>query len=565
MNKLAALLILTTGFVGACNDEKPDNAIQAEGSVIIAIDAFAGDEPLAPAGITAAAAIELEGQIVDEFGVAESFYSWNGSEPAPLTLGIEGGFSLALDLVSGKNELVISARSVVETELVDKTFTYTLDNTPPQIVLPVDRFAGTIIPEGEMDLDKQPTSLTLSGGEPVSVKDGVNFSKFSTTWTSNNTNLPLWRFGMNDEHPLDDASMEIQVYHLEGGNIETLIVDWTDVPKSEEEFIFEILLGSELSENLSKLSGDFAIDVRGKDSAGNSSESARVSWRQTIINPPIFLGAGNEDIMSPVGAGVNTDSYRLGDNFSDLTFQAGLEIGSAIVGNPNDVEVMVRLDEELFQGAASHRHERDIILIDDDYGADSSVGTCQSRWFNLSNGWCEDRKLDNNEQTVVRRIGESRSAEGLRLLIKDADGQPIDSNSNNEFTMPPHTIFHVIAVMPNAPTNLMPNIEELFFSPYLQNDSFEDIGNFAVCESFVTNRDGPTNACGSWSLYKHAERLVTQYASWDFELSVKSTIGRQDSGFVDWVSANDGNVSGFTKTISVAAPGFAAPTSHNGI
>lgn len=562
--KQAIILFSFCAFAfGACNAERPSGDGVLDGQVIIRVEANADGVPLASAGITSSSSIEVEGVMTDLYGVKESFWSFNDSEPEPLTLGAEGGFVLGLDLNSGENELILSARSIVGDEVSELKVIYTLDNTAPTIVLPTEDFAAEISSETLMTMNKTATSFSLSGGDPVTVKDGVSFNKYSSTWGDGQPNRLRWRFNLDDEYPLDDASMEFRILREESLGVEPVIVDWTTADRGTES-LFEVLVSSELNENFALLSGNYIIEVKAKDSAGNETDTSRVRWRQAIVNPPVYVATGSEDIMTSGGPS-DPRTYTIGEDFSDLAITSGLEIGSAIVGNPNTIPVLARFDIEEVRSLATYRNKREVVLLERDYAAPSHVRNCDF-FYNLSGRRCTAGPTNlaaEEAEPAPIVLGVNQYI----FLVKDAGGAPVEINVDGSFLMRPTTSYRVILSL-NSITNLMPDIIEGYFpqpGTILDESTYSISGDSFLVECAAEDTNTTSNRCQRWELYLDAKKLVQQYVTWDFEINANSKTDPDSENIEEWASADSDGAVGYTRIISASGAGFSPPTSHEDV
>src|SRR5690606_10616923 len=146
-----------------------------------------------------------------------------------LPLGPTGAFQLSLPMVEDENKIVFQATSSVGEDVSELSLSYYRDVTPPVIEAPSLEYAASIIGEGEMEIEKTATSLTLTGGTAVAVRDGVSFSKYSSRYGVDQPNRPVWRFNLTDDYGIEGARLEFRILKkgTEEGDLDEEMVDWT--------------------------------------------------------------------------------------------------------------------------------------------------------------------------------------------------------------------------------------------------------------------------------------------------------------------------------------------------
>jgi hypothetical protein len=547
-------VVAVVGLIGACGGGRP-NGEMAEGEVLITASATAAGLPLGAAGITASTTIEVIGTMSDRFGVDTSYYIWKDSGLLPLELGPEGGFRLELSLAAGDNELVLQGTSVVGDAVSTLNLIYTRDNEGPVVEPPTDEFAATITSEGEMEMEKSATVFSLSGGDPVAVKGGVSFSKFSTTWGEGQPNRPVWRFNVSDDYPLTDSSMQFRILHKDDEDEEELFVDWTPaVPGTDSDF--ELTISSVLDERLASVAGGYVLEVQAFDSAGNPSEIVRQGWRQAILNPPIFIEPGSEELMGTPGGPLDPRSYVIGTNFASLSDTSGVEIGSLRIGNPNNEPVLVRLTT-LLDARGSYLYRRDTTAIVQAFGGPPGL-PCGFASTYMGEDRCVGSQADVG---ISRRIRRELDPDNQNILfeIRDTGGNGLATGK--VFVIPPNTVVHAIATLANPPGNLLESIEDgATHGPFRTNETFRSLGFFHRCTAST-----PQGGCANWDLDDDFQLLYQHFASWDFTSLAESKVNLDINDSTPWGVADPNTITGYSRVLSTSNGDsqFPPPTSHD--
>lgn len=554
--KTPLLLSLTfVALMGACGEGRPDGEI-VDGSVVITAEASTDEgTPIGSAGITASLNIQVTGSMTDMFGIESSTYSWSGGPTLPLPLDDGGGFSLELTLQSGDNELVLEGTSVVGEEVSTLVLTFVRDAEPPTIQLPDETFAASITGEGEMDIDKESTAFTLSGGNPVVVRSGVTFSKFSSTWGPGQPNRLAWRFNLLDNHPLADATFEFRVFR-ESASGEDTVVDWTPANPGEESD-FEVLISSDLSERFATESGAFVMALRATDSAGLSAEAASVRWTQNLLNPPLFIATGTEAMMGVPGGESDPRSYVIDQNFSSIQSEdIHLQVGSLLVGNPNNVPVLAKLIPVNYTPLASYRSRTTHTAILQPAPAAFSANTqCGTNPTNAGVGTCYD--LGTFPTRIVRR---EEGDEALQFELFTSAGVFVASGS--EFTLEPNSEYFAVASPISSHRTLPEDLRDATeMGPFWENVTYREVAYFIFCPGV-----GPGSVCPRWDYQLHFEYLEQYFASWDFGARIQSRVDMNPDSSALWSAADPETVVGYSRelsTVSSEHSNLPLPISHD--
>jgi hypothetical protein len=214
--------------------------------------------------------------------------------------------------------------------------------SPPVIQLAAAEHRGTVVSEERLmaGILGQANGWTQGAGEvsftgdevPTPVADGAIFSKYTTRYMrALDPNLPEWRWFITDSDP----GIQSVQYRVHRGR--QLLVDWTELPAiNGEGFNYALRLSGEVHQDIGTRSGDYTVTVQAFDAYRNRSEMA-VSWRQTVLAPPVAISAGPD---MPVAT---RDPSRavLARNFGWVTRTDDLMVASWRVDNPNDVPVVL--------------------------------------------------------------------------------------------------------------------------------------------------------------------------------------------------------------------------------
>lgn len=550
-------VLAVIGLLGACGEGRPDGTI-VDGVVEITAEASVDGTPIGSAGITASLSVQVSGTMTDMFGIETSTYSWSGGPTLALPLDDAGAFVLDLTLQAGDNELVLEGTSVVGEEVSTLVLTFTRDGEAPVIQLPDETFAAFIVGEGEMDMEKQSTTFSLSGGVPLPVRDGITFSKFSSTWGPGQPNRLTWRFNLLDNHELTDARMDFRIFREEAGE-EDVVVDWTPAALGNESD-FAVTVGSELSERLAQEDGEFVMEVRAFDSAGLPSAPARVEWSQNLLSPPLFIEVGSEDIMGIPGSPTDPRSYVIDQNFSDIqSASTVLHVGSLLLGNPNAVPVLARLDPVGYTPLASYVTERTATAILLDLPPAALQGhQCGNQPTAYGTGECYEFSNPNRQ---VRRLLPGNAA--LTFDIYTSGGQFVSRGSI--FLMAPNSEYFAIA-SPQFPHDTVPaglrDAAEL--GPFWENVTYSPIDNFKSCGV----PDFSADACARWDSSREFRYLTEYFATWDFAARIQSKVNLDPNDLTREFGLADPNVVvGYSRELAGGSslPFGAVPTSHDSI
>mgnify|MGYP003632223852 CR=1 FL=1 len=554
MNYKIFSVLAAIWLVGGCGEGRPDGEI-VDSIVVITAEAATDDgTPIGSAGITASLNIQVTGSMTDIFGIESSTYSWSGGPTLALPLDDAGGFTLDLTLQSGDNELVLEGTSVVGEEISTLVLTFVRDAEPPTIQLPDETFAASITGEGEMDIDKESTAFTLSGGNSVVVRSGVTFSKFSSTWGPGQPNRLAWRFNLLDNHETTNARMEFRVFR-ETADGEDVVVDWTSAALGEESD-FEVTIGTELSERFSKEDGVFVMELRGFDSAGLPSQIATTRWTQNILNPPLFIATGDELLMHTSGGETDPRSYVIGQNFSSIASEdINLQVGSLLVGNPNNVPVMARLESINYAPEASYKSRvLDAPVLLPAPASFSANAHCGTNPTTAGVGTCFTPH--NRADRVVRRH------EGEALLTFDIyTSAGIFVSRGTAFIMNPNSEYVAIASPVGVHSNLPEDLRDAAtLGPYVNNATYEELAFYLNCPGTPVG-----NVCPSWNYQIQFAKLEQYFATWEFSSRIQSRTDLELDSAIQWGDADPDTVVGYSRELSSASSNFSLPTSHDSI
>jgi len=555
--------LLVIALAGACGEGRPDGTI-VDGVVEITAEASVDGTPIGTAGITASLEIQVTGTMTDMFGIETSTYSWSGGPTLALPLDDAGAFALDLTLQAGDNELVLEGTSVVGEEVSTLVLTFTRDGEAPVIQLPDETFAAFITGEGEMDMEKQSTTFSLSGGVPLVVRDGITFSKFSSTWGPGQPNRLVWRFNLLDNHELTDARMDYRVYREAAGGTEDTVVDWTPAALGEASD-FEVLIGSELNERFAQEDGDFVMELRAFDSAGLPSALAEVRWTQNLLPPPLFIATGSEAIMGIAGTATDPRSYVLDQNFSDIKeASTTLHVGSLLIGNPNGIAVLAKLDTETYEPLASYRYHRTYTSFLLDLPPAALLGhQCGSAPTEFGTGECYDFASEmGGDRVVSLREGEP----GLTFDVYTSGGVFVSRGST--FVMAPNSEYFAIASPREAHSNApSPLSDAVALGPFIDNVTYSTVDNFKLCAVFDFSSDG----CARWDSARDYRALVQYYATWDFTARIQSNVDLDPQTATREFGQADPNLTtGYSRVLSTvtsehSTPPLPLPTSNQSV
>lgn len=545
-------ILVVLGALVACGG-RPDGEVLQD-PVQITASASVDGVPLLPGGATNSIQILIEGSMTTVHGIESSTYSWNGGDPIPLELNDAGAFSVNLDLVAGEGVLVLEGSPLVEGESSTLSMSFVLDQESPVLIPPDATFAAEIMGEGEMTVEKTSTSFTLSGGTAVPVVDGVSYSKYSSTYGSGQDNLPVWRFKLDDNLPLDDAALRFRVL-LDA----TEIIAWTEAIQGEDG-IWEVRITSDLNETLATQSGEYVLEVQAFDGAANATEIVTLGWTQFILSPPIYIAAGSEDVMgSPLGPR-DPRSYLLGDNFADLATTSGLIVGSLVVGNPNAIPVLVQL-QSTFNPRSSWGKRRGWTAMELDVAGPSIACGSESTdktWFSYDSpgeycqpdpwGYPRDSRSVSQQDLVNLDLAfEIRSVAGDVLSTLPA------------FVIPGNTEVHVMAVLNSPAFNLPIGMRDYAqYGPYWNDVTVINLEPFYRC-------DLPSLGCNQWDIARDNYRIRQYYAEWPFSARVESKVNQDFNDTTPWFPADPDETVGYSRIHISADDGAALPTGLNDI
>lgn len=555
-NYKLGLIIMAGMLATACGDATPDGSATTEGTISVQVTASADGESLESDGVTAKQSITIDGMTTDKFQVAEFSYSWNGGDFRPIEVSESNrDFQIDLMLKEDKNTLVL--RAIDTTEISDSIsfeLAYYQDIKPPKITVPTAETAALIFSEADMVAEVNPTNLVLTGGVGFPVIHDVTYSKYSTTYAEGNDNLPVWKFAAEDNYSEEDAiSLEFRVVRPEGD----VIVDWTNSVSG-----FDVVISSTLNPLLALETGDFLLEVRAVDVAGNTSDSIQQAWNQTILNPLLHLETALEGDMGASGGPSDPGTYVLDQNFSALR-TAELHVGAIRIGNPNNVEVTAKLE-----GAMDPRATYSYQLGLDGINLDVTIpfepfNECDADDTYTGQGIQGYECLDVNFSQLGLAQTTTRRQDGGNVEptweFRDLGGNLV--GTGDTVRMPANTVLVAIARTVNFAANVPSSTETMrpsaggssgvvsmfYQQPFWHCSERETVQGF--------------ENCNQWNYELLWEGLLSVYMTWEFTAQIESKVGHgADAPFQD---ALPDAVIGYSRVLSTTSVSLGAtPVSH---